>query len=221
MRWYRGNWYWVGGVVAVAALVYLAVAWSDLSVLQRILLAGFALIPAHEFEEYGCPGGEPAIMNKVIRPSDRPDRYSLNQNSAMVVNVFAAYPFAFLALIFHGQVWLGLGAALFFWIGQFGIHGILTNKRLKTVYNPGFLTTLLALGLGAYYVYYVESNHLASLWDWLGAAAAMIAFAVVFLLKMTYTWLADRDSPYVFTDAEMSRWNIDAKLAKLGRPAQH
>ena len=217
MRWYRGNWYWVGALIAAAALVYLAVAWSNLSILQRILLAGFALVPAHEFEEYGWPGGEPAIMNKVIQPSDRADRYPLNQNSALVVNVFAAYPFAFLALIFDDQIWLGLGAALFFWIGQFGIHGVLTNNRLKTVYNPGFLTTLIALGLGIYYAYYVESNNLASVWDWLGGIAVMIAFAVIFLLKVTYTWLADRDSPYAFTEAEMSRWNVDAKLARLRR----
>jgi Protein of unknown function with HXXEE motif len=215
--WYRGNWYWVGGLVAVAALIALAVAWDSLNVLQRVLLAGFALVPAHEFEEYGWPGGEPAIMNKVIQPSDRPDRYPLNQNSALVVNVFAAYSFALLAFIFDHQIWLGLGAAVVFWLGQFGIHGVLTNKKLKTLYNPGMLTTLLALALGGYYVYYVESNNLASVWDWLGGIATMIAFAVTFLLKMTYTWLADRDSPYHFTEDEMGRWNVDAKLARLDR----
>ena len=109
-----------------------------------MLVLGFALVPLHEFEEYGWPGGEPAIMNKVIQPSKRPDRYPLNQNSAMVVNV-AWYPFALVAAIFSGQVWLGLGTLLF-WVGQFVIHGVVTNKKLKTVYNPGVLTMLSGFG---------------------------------------------------------------------------
>jgi Protein of unknown function with HXXEE motif len=212
MTWYRSNWYWVGGVVAVAAIMYLAVAWSDLDTLQRVLLLGFALVPAHEFEEYGWPGGEPAIMNKVIQPSDRPDRYPLNQNSAMIVNV-AWYPFALLAFAFHDQVWLGLGTLLF-WIGQFVIHGLVTNMKLRTVYNPGTLTMVLGVGLLVYYAYYVESKNLASVWDWVGGVAVMAAFAVIFLLKMTYTWLAARNSPYPFTEAEMQRWDVDARLAR-------
>jgi Protein of unknown function with HXXEE motif len=218
MKWYRRNWYWVGGFVAVAALIVLAVTWSNLDVVQRVLLFGFALVPLHEFEEYGWPGGEPAIMNKVIQPSDRPDRYPLNQNSAMIVNV-AWYPFALVALIFQHQIWLGLGTLLF-WVGQFVIHGIVTNAKLKTVYNPGTLTMLAGIALLVYYVHYVESNDLASVWDWVGGIAVMAGFAVIFLLKMTYTWLADKDSPYHFTDAELSRWNVDARLAraKSGSP---
>jgi Protein of unknown function with HXXEE motif len=213
MAWYRGNWYWVGGLVAAGALIYLALAWSGLDVLQRVLLAGFVLVPAHEFEEYGWPGGEPAIMNKVIQPSDRPDRYPLNQNSAMVVNV-SWYPFALVALIFPHQVWLGLGTLLF-WVGQFVIHGVVTNVKLKTTYNPGALTMLLGLGLLVYYVYYVESKDLASVWDWVGGVVVMAGFAFIFLVKMTYSWLADRDSPYPFTADELRRWNVDARLARI------
>jgi len=212
MVWYRRNWYWVGGLFAAGALVYLAVAWSSLDVLQRALLAGFALVPAHELEEYGWPGGEPAIMNKVIQPSDRPDRYPLNQNSAMVVNV-SWYPFALVALIFQHQIWLGLGTLLF-WVGQLVVHGVLTNVKLKTIYNPGTLTMLAGLALLVYYVYYGESNELVSIWDWVGGVVVTVIFAVVFLVKMTYSWLADEDSPYRFTVAEMSRWNVDARLAR-------
>ncbi len=216
MAWYRRNWYWVGALVATGALIYLAVAWSSLDVLQRVLLAGFALVPAHEFEEYGWPGGEPAIMNKVIQPSDRPDRYPLNQNSAMVVNV-SWYPFALVALIFQHQIWLGIGTLLF-WVGQFVIHGVVTNVKLKTIYNPGTLTMVLGIALLGYYVYYVESKNLASVWDWVGGIAVLVVFVVIFLVKMTYSWLADRESPYPFTDSEMRRWNIDERLARAGRP---
>jgi Protein of unknown function with HXXEE motif len=212
MGWYRQNWYYVGTVVAAAALIYLAARWSSLDAIQRILLAAFALVPLHEFEEYGWPGGEPAIMNRVIQPSDRPDRYPLNQNSATIVNV-AWYPFALVALIFPDEHWLGLGTLLF-WVGQLVIHGIVTNKKLRTFYNPGTLTMLLGLALLVYYIGYLESNDTLSVWDWAGAIAVTASFAVIFLLKMTYTWLADKNSPYPFTDNEMNRWNVEQKLAR-------
>jgi Protein of unknown function with HXXEE motif len=213
MQWYRRNWYYVGTVVTAAALVYLAARWDSLDTIQRMLLVGFALVPLHEFEEYGWPGGEPAIMNKVIQPSDRPDRYPLNQNSAMVVNV-AWYPFAFVALLFPDAHWLGLGTLLF-WVGQFVIHGIVTNKKLHTVYNPGSLTMLLGIALLVYYVSYVESHDSLSVWDWVGGIAVMASFAVVFLMKMTYSWLADENSPYPFADDELSRWDVEGRLARV------
>jgi hypothetical protein len=212
MQWYRRNWYFVGPVFAAVALVYLAAGWNSLDAIQRTLLVGFALVPLHEFEEYGWPGGEPAVMNKVIRSSDRPDRYPLNQNSAMIVNV-AWYPFALVALIFPDEHWLGLGTLLF-WVGQFVIHGIVTNKKLHTVYNPGSLTMLLGVALLGYYISYVESNDSLTVWDWIGAIAVMATFAVIFLLKMTYTWLADENSPYPFTNDEMNRWNVPQRLAR-------
>jgi hypothetical protein len=31
---------------------------------------------------------------------------------------------------------------------------------------------------------------------------------------MTYTWLGDENSKYPFTDTEMKRWNVDARLAR-------
>jgi hypothetical protein len=216
MNWYRRNWYWAGGFVALGAMAYVAVGWSDLSVLERLLFLNFALLPIHEFEEYGWPGGEPAVMNRVLQPSAAPDRYPLNQNSAMIVNVIAAYPFLLAGALFPHQIWLGL-AAVVFWVGQFAVHAILTNVKLKTIYNPGTFSMLIGVALLIYYVYDVESNNLASLWDWVGGLALVAAFAVIFLVKMTYDWLADEDSPHPFTPAEMRRWDVDARLARVSR----
>src|SRR5271155_150126 len=93
MRFLRRHWYDVGLVAAVLAVVALLVLWRDMDVLQRLLLANFVMLLIHQFEEYGLPGGEPAIMNIALRNSLVPDRYPLNQNSAMIVNVLAAYGF--------------------------------------------------------------------------------------------------------------------------------
>jgi hypothetical protein len=215
MSWYRHHWQYVGLVLAVVSLAYLAIGWDSLDVRQRVLVASFVVLLLHEFEEWGWPGGEPAVLNKVIFNSGKPDRYPLNANSAMIVNVFAAYPLYVAAVIFSDAIWLGLLAAFLFWVAQFVFHGILTTKKLRYPYNPGLLSIVVGgLPLGAYYVYHVESSNLASVWDWLGAALVLVAFVVIVMLRMTFAWFADEDSPYRFTDAEMRKWNVDARLTR-------
>ena len=149
MSWYRHHWWWVGVVVAAGVVVYLAVAWGDLDIEQRVMLGSFLVLLLHEAEEWAWPGGEPAVLNKVITRSpmgkvigagaseENADRYPSNANSAMVVNVFAAYPVYILAVIFSDQIWLGLFAAFFFWLGQLVFHGVLTNLVAQVGIQPG------------------------------------------------------------------------------------
>lgn len=226
MSWYRHHWWWVGVVVAVGVAVYLAIAWGNLDIEQRVMLGSFLVLLLHEAEEWAWPGGEPAVLNNVIplspmgkligsgATSENSNRYPSNANSAMVVNVFAAYPIYILAAIFSGQIWLGLFAAFLFWLGQLMFHGVVTNIVLKSGYNPGLLTTLAGVALGIYYVWHVESTNLATGWDRLGAILLLPVFVVVVMLKLTFTWLADQNSPYRFTDAEMAKWNVAARLAR-------
>ena len=35
------------------------------------------------------------------------------------------------------------------------------------------------------------------------------------LNEMTYDWLADKNSPYPFTEAEMKRWHVQEKVERL------
>ncbi|MBO4689833.1 MAG: HXXEE domain-containing protein, partial [Paludibacteraceae bacterium] len=65
MKWFCRNWYWVGGVVAAVTLIVLAVMWRQLDMLVRLQMLSFVAILIHQLEEYGWPGGEPAIMNIV------------------------------------------------------------------------------------------------------------------------------------------------------------
>jgi hypothetical protein len=132
----------------------------------------------------------------------------------MVVNVFAAYPVYIIAAIFSDQIWIGLFAAFLFWLGQLMFHGVLTTRALKYPYNPGLITTLIGVALGIYYVWHVEASNVASIWDWVGAIVVAAAFVVIVMLKLTFTWLADPNSPYPFTDQEMQKWNVDARLAR-------
>ena len=153
MKIYCRHWYNIGLVVATGAIAYLTVFWGRLEILERLLVMNFAALLIHQFEEYGFPGGEPAIMNIVLQNSDMPDRFPLNQLSAMITNVIAAYPFYLLPVFLPNVIWLGLAPVLF-GIMQFMVHGVMTNKKMKSIYNPGLgAVMLLHIPIGIYYIH--------------------------------------------------------------------
>ncbi len=215
MKFFRRYWYNIGGIVAIATGVYLAFSWSDLSVLQRLLLLNFIAMLIHQFEEYAFPGGEPAIMNMVLQPSDTPDRYPLNQNSAMITNLLYTYGFCLIPVFFPNVIWLGL-APMLAAIGQLLVHGIAGNLKLKSFYNPGLgAIVFIHMPVTIYYIYYVQSNGMTSIWDWVIAIVYLVAYLAVCLGKLTYSWLADKNSPYPFKEKEMKRFNVQQKIVKL------
>jgi len=215
MKTLRRHWYNIGGVAAVVSIVILVYLWNDLGILQRLLFMNFIALLVHQYEEYGFPGGEPAIMNMVIQPSDTPNRYPLNQNSAMIINILAAYFLYLLPVFFPTMIWLGIAPTLF-GFGQFIIHGIVTPKKLGQFYNPGLgAVVLLHFPIGGLIIYHLISNHLATPVDWIGGIAYMFAFMFITLIKMTYTWLADKNSHYLFPEEEMTRFNVQAKIDRM------
>jgi hypothetical protein len=217
MSFLRRHWYNLGLGVAILCGIYLAFAWGGLDILQRLLLMNFLAILLHQFEEYGFPGGEPAIMNMVLQPSPTPERYPLNQQSAMVTNVVASYLFYLIPVFVPTVIWLGL-APMLFGILQVIVHGIATNVKLKALYNPGLgAVVLLHIPLGACYIHYIQSNGLASLGDWVLSVVYVGLFAFLVVNKMTYTWLSDKNSPYPFTEEEMKRFSVQEKLKAIAR----
>ena len=120
------HWYNIGIVIALCALVALIVFWNRMSMLLRFNTISFIAMLVHQFEEYGFPGGEPMIMNRVLQGSDIPDRYPLNQFSAMFTNVFFSYVIYVLPILFPNVIWLGI-APMLMGMMQFVIHGVMTN----------------------------------------------------------------------------------------------
>ena len=214
MKFFRRHWYNIGLGVAVIAAIFLVLQWSSMCILQRVLLLNFIAILIHQFEEYGFPGGEPAIMNIVLQNSSTPEMYPLNQNAAMITNVVGSYGLYLLPVFFPNIIWLGL-APILFGMFQFIVHGIMTNIKLKSFYNPGLgAVTLLHIPLGIYYIYYIQSQELASVLDWVIGVVYMFLFAFIVVNKMTRIWLADKDSPYPFAEEEMKRFKVQKKLIK-------
>ena len=215
MKWFCRNWYWVGGVVAAVTLIVLAVMWRQLDMLVRLQMLSFVAILIHQLEEYGWPGGEPAIMNIVLQKSDIPNRYPLNQFSAMFTNVWITYTVYLIPVFLPNVIWLGL-APMLFGFGQFIVHGIATNIRLRSWYNPGLgAVVLLHYPIGIYYCWYVVHNGLATTSDWIWGAVYMFLVAGAGVGVMTYKVLANRDSKWVFADEEMERFRVKEKLTKI------
>jgi hypothetical protein len=205
MRFINRHWYNIGGVVAIGTSTFLVFSWNTLDMLVRLQLLSFIAILVHQFEEYGWPGGGPAIMNRVIRKSDRPDRYPLNQFSAMLGNVLITYTVYLIPVFFPNVIWLGLMPMLF-GFGQFPAHAIVGNLKLKSFYNPGLAAVLfLHIPVGIYYIYYVVSNGLASRLDWVIAIVYLLIVLGLFGV-LTYKVLPNRDSKYPFDKVEMERF---------------
>jgi hypothetical protein len=214
MRFLRRHWYNIGLVWVVAAVAWAVV--GRLSTVQLILLLNFVALVLHQFEEYGWPGGLPWIFNQVVRPlGGPPDRYPLNQNNAAFINILA-WPFCLAPALFPEQRWLGL-AMVAFTFGQLVFHGVVSNRELKSLYNPGLAAVvLLHVPLAAWYLVEEFAKGGFTPRDCLLAVVYLAFFIGLVMNFIGYKLLVSRNSPYPFALEEMERYDPGGKLARLG-----
>src|SRR3954452_10157691 len=141
MRNYRDNWFNVGAFLAMAIAGALALSYRKLSRSRLFSALNFAALLVHQVEEYGLPGYFPGQFNACVFKSDKPDRYPLNTNSALIINTALAYPFYVLPVLLPKRRWLGLAPVLF-GFGQAVGHGIIFPRVAKARYSPGFLASI-------------------------------------------------------------------------------
>lgn len=196
MNFMRLHWFDVGIALAAVVGVFLLVAHPT----GMTLLLWLSLITLflHQFEEYRYPGYFPGMMNKVMFASKQPDRYPLNANTALIVNLTIGWLFYVLAAVFNERaIWLGI-ATMLVSAGNFIAHTFLFNIKGKTFYNPGMLTAIvLFLPMSVYFFLFVINNNAASLPDWIIGILLGIALNVIGILKMI-DWMKDEKTPYVF-----------------------
>jgi hypothetical protein len=112
-------------------------------------------------------------------------------------------------------IWLVLAPVLF-GMGQFGVHGILINRKLHSLYNPGlFAVAFLHWPIGLYYVWYVVVNGLVQWWMWPVAVIVLGAGAFFGVRMPVGHWFRDPNSPYPFSKKEMARFHVQEKLDRL------
>src|SRR5215469_6427785 len=171
MKFIRRHWYNIGLLIAIISAIFLAYNWNNMGILQRLLLLNFIAICIHTFEEFGFPGGEPAIMNMVLYNSPHPiNCYPINQNNAMITN-YIGYIYYLIPVFFPNIFWLAMGPVLF-GFGQIVVHGIVTPKKLGQFYNPGLGAVLLGhTPIGIAYIYFANQSLSISLLDWVFSIA--------------------------------------------------
>ncbi|KPV60906.1 membrane protein [Paenibacillus sp. A3] len=202
MNFLRKYWQDLGMLVALAVCFYLIVSGSGIPKINVMLWLSFVAILVHQFEEYRWPGYFGGLFNALIFKSGQPDRYPLNPQSAMVINLVIAYVFYLLPLLYPNVIWLGLAPML---MGFFQLiwHGIFANLKGRTFYNPGlFAVVFLHIPVGGWYVHHIVTQGLASATDWIAGTVYFIIAVYILIIKGNM-WLKDPNSRYRFSHQQL------------------
>ena len=196
MHFLRNHWYDIGLVLALGVGLFLFI--TKLSGLSGLLWVSLVSLFLHQFEEYRYPGYFPGMINSVLFSSIQPDRFPLNSNTSLIVNVVIGWLFYFLAAVFAEQaLWLGI-ATILVSVGNFVGHTFLFNIKGKTVYNPGMFTAvILFLPIPLYFFYVVIQQGLVTPIDWVLGIMLGIALNYLGIMKLI-DWLKDENTPYIF-----------------------
>ncbi len=197
MNYLRNRWYDIGIVLALAVAVFLLIR-TGISSFQFLLWVSLLSLFLHQFEEYRFPGYFPGMVNTVMFGSKHPDRYPLNTNTSLIVNVFIGWPLYFLAaLLAEKTVWLAI-ASVVVSVGNIIVHTFVFNFKGRTVYNPGMATaTLLFLPISVYFFYFIERSDLAKTFDYVVGIPFGLIINYVGVIKII-EWLKDEHTKYVF-----------------------
>jgi hypothetical protein len=201
---YRDNWPRVGALLGAGIAGATALGSGRLSRPQTFAALNFAALTAHQFEEYVDPGYFPGQFNGGVLHSEEPDRYPLNTNTALIVNVPLAYTFYALPVFLPKHRTLGLAPVLFGFLQAVG-HGTAFPRLAGDRYSPGFLASLLLhVPIGIAYLRAVNEEEPLQRADIARAMALNLAFAVTSIAGPNVL-LKDEHSPYRFTAKQVGR----------------
>lgn len=199
MRKLINNWHYISVYFAgVSALV--AILGTD-NITQKLLLAAITMMFLHFFEEFGFPGGFPLMGMKVLMGSNEMDssKWDCNNLSSMFGNWGFLFLLYFMALILPDVRFLTLSAMMFLF-AEVLMHLLLFNLKLRSFYNPGFMTAIF--GMGPIGVYYFTNVFDSSLYLWYDYVLAVGWFVAVFLFcfRSKIYWGLGRKEGYALTD---------------------
>lgn len=203
MTFLRKHWYDFAGVLAIVVLVILWIYHSQLTDYQLLMWLSLVSLFFHQLEEYRIVGTFPGMVNRTLFKSNQPDRYPLNTNTALVINIVVGWVAYFIAAIAGEKViWLGI-ATILISFGNVLAHTLVFNIRGKTIYNAGMATSLLLFVPCIFFFFkIIYEGNLVSMSDYLigiPLGAALNYFGIVKLI----TWLSDRKTEYIFDNRNL------------------
>jgi hypothetical protein len=191
-------------MIAMASAGALALNHRRVSQPRLLAASNLLALMVHQYEEYEDPGYFPGQFNGGIFHSDQPDRYPLNTNAALIINVPLAYTFYALPIVFPKKRWLGLAPVLF-GFGQAVAHGLIFNRLAHDRYSPGFLASLfLHVPIGTQYIRALDDESPIEKADWRKARLYTLAFTLSSVAAPNLL-LRDKNSPYKFTAKQLGR----------------
>lgn len=198
MNLLRKHWYDIGGVLSIVVLAFVFINVKYLTDYELLMYLSLVSLFFHQLEEYRIPGTFPGMVNRAMFKSDMPDRYPLNTNTALIVNVVVGWLFYFLAAYFSEKaIWLGI-AVIMVSLGNFIVHTFVFNVKGKTFYNAGMLTSWLFFAPCVYLFFHIiYSENLISTTDYLIGVPIGIVLNVIGVLKLI-DWLKDKNTNFIF-----------------------
>lgn len=205
VKFLRAHWYDLGAVPVLVICVWLAFSYDTQTPYRSLMWLSLIALFLHQLEEYRVIGTFPGMVNSVLFASPEPERYPLNPQTALVVNVAIGWTtYLLAALLAERAVWLGM-ATILVSAGNVLAHTLLFNIRGRRFFNAGMITSiLLFLPIVVRFFRILQQYGLADWRDYALGFAAGILLNYVGILKLIQ-WLADPQTPYAFEPRQMLR----------------
>lgn len=202
MAFWRKHWFDVGGGLALLLGGWLYRHRAGLRPEQWLLGANFVALLLHQVEEYRWPGYFPGMLNAAVYGSFTPDRFPLNPQTALRINVGVGWVAYALAARYAQLLGLGIATGLVS-LGNVAAHAYWFNRKGHTWYNPGLATALmLFLPLAGAYGHRLVAHRLAAPRDWLFGVSLGLVLNYFGVLK-PIAWLADPHTPFRFARRQL------------------
>lgn len=203
--WCDRHWLIAECSIALVMLLMLMVKWDAWEAANRFCCTLPIFIAIHVIEEWRMPGGFHYQYN-LCRGSDAPDRYPLNEQSDMFINLGATLLYSVLAFcpVNNGLI----AMTVFFGLAESVIHtvfGLRMKRRFgakgkRTVYGPGSATAYLYFAtVGVCGLMYLGRTGLTA--SDLAVLAVCIGVTIGALVLGVQRLLADPMSEYVYPSA--------------------
>jgi hypothetical protein len=203
MSFLRKHWFDLGGLLSLLCAVYVGLNYQTFGKVQLILWISLISLFIHQLEEYRYPGYFPGMINAAVYQSTTPDRYPLNSQTSLIVNVIIGWLAYLLAALFGAQyIWLGI-ATIVISLGNFFAHTFMFNIKGRTWYNPGTATAiLLFLPIAIWLFITIRKAASVSAIDWAIGIVLGLLLNYIGIIKLI-DWMANRNTTYVFDDYQL------------------
>lgn len=203
MDFFRNHWFDIGGGLSLIVIAYVFSVHHQLSSYQILMWLSLIALFWHQLEEYRIVSTFPGMINATLFKSKQPDRYPLNPQTALYINVYGGWLIYLLAALFAERaMWLGLLSILIS-CGNIIAHCFIFNIKAKRYFNPGMASSILFfLPICIRYFQLLATKQPISTVECIvGAVLGIIANILIVKLIV---WLANPNSKYSFSKRQIS-----------------